>query len=226
MPNTLRANIANFANIANIANNAKLANIVNLTSIAIAALSLAMPIAAHAQIDSTAPRHWELRITSGALIPVGDQREQLQRAPLSALQVSWLPSPAVAVTGTFAWAKSRDLASERTPRVTAYTADLGVESRPAKWETGERLRVSPFVGAGLGARSYDYVHGRSAARHNVAAYGAIGAELGFGRVALRVEAREYVGGFTAMDGVGPNSPSSDLVMMTSLRFTRRAAARR
>ncbi len=194
--------------------------------VAVAALLLTLPVIAAAQEDATHPHHWELRITSGALIPVGEQREQLQRAPLSALQISWLPRAAVAVTGTFGWAKSRDLAAEGAPRMSAYAADLGVESRPARWETGERLRLSPFIGVGAGLRSYDYIHARTDAQHNAAAYGAVGAELGVGRVALRVEAREYVGGFSPMDGAGPMSPSSDLLLLTSLRFNRRIAARR
>ena len=194
--------------------------------VAIAALLLVLPVVGGAQpADSGSSRQWELRITSGTLVPTGAQRRQLERGPLSTVQVSWLPRRSLAVTGTLGWAKSRDLTADGSPGLNAYAADLGVETRPQHWVAGERVSVSPFVGFGAGARSYDYRSRRSDARHNLAAYAALGGELGVGRIGLRVEAREYIGGFSPMDGNGPTAARSDLLMLVSLRFNRRPDAR-
>lgn len=193
---------------------------------ALVALLLALPTVAQAQADSAAPRRWELRIPSGTFMPTGAQRQQLARGSFTALQLAWFPRPALAVNGTVGWARSRDLAAAESPRVNAYAADLGVEARPDRWAVGHRVSFNPFVGVGAGLRSYDYRSRDADARHNVAGYAAMGGELGVGRVALRVEARQYVGGFAAMDGAGPTTTRSDVLVMAGLRFNRRVAARR
>lgn len=145
---------------------------------------------------------------------------------MSTIQVSWLPRPALAVTGTVGWAKTRNVGAEGAPGLNVYAADLGVETRPQRWVVGERVSLSPFAGLGAGTRSYDYRSRRSDAQHNLAGYAALGAELGVRRIGLRIEARQYVGGFTPMDGTGPTAARSDLMLLTSLRFNRRAVARR
>lgn len=194
--------------------------------IALVATLLTLPVTARAQADSSMPRRWELRITTGSLRPTGALRQQLERGPLSTVQVSWLRRPSFAVTGTLGWAKSRDLAAIGSPGLNAFTADLGVESRPQHWVVGERVSLGPFAGIGAGARIYDYRSREASATRNVAAYAALGGELGFRRLGLRVEVRQYVGGFAPMDGVGPTPTRSDAMLLTSLRFNRRAVARR
>jgi len=195
-------------------------------TIALAAMLLTLPLAARAQADTASPRRWELRITSGSLRPTGAQRQQLERGPLSSVQVSWLGRPSFAVTGTLGWAKSRDLVAIGSPGLNALAADLGVEARPRQWVVGQRVSLSPFVGVGAGARIYDYRSREASATRNVAAYAALGGEVGVRRLGLRVEIRQYVGGFAPMDGVGPTPTRSDVMLLTSLRFNRRAVARR
>jgi hypothetical protein len=194
--------------------------------IALAAILFLLPLAAQAQTDTIRPAHWELRITSGSLIPVGEQRQQLERGPLSTVQVSWLPRPSLAVTGTLGWATSRDLTAVGPRGVNAFAADIGVETRPQRLVVGERVSFSPLAGIGAGTRSYDYRARHTDATHNVAAYAALGGELGYKRLGLRMEARQYVGGFAPMDGAGPTQARSDVMLLTSLRFNRRALAHR
>jgi hypothetical protein len=200
------------------------------TTIALAAILITLPTAAHAQApahaDTIRPRHWELRITSGSLIPVGEQRQHLARGPLSTVQVSWLPRSSMAVTGTVGWATSRDLKGVAPLGVNAFAVDVGIESRPQRLVVGERITLSPLAGIGAGARSYDYRSRRTHATHNVGAYATLGGELGYRRLGLRVELRQYVAGFAPMDGAGPTPARSDVMLLTSLRFNRRAVARR
>ena len=166
---------------------------------------------------------WELRFTTGALVPTGAQRNSLKDAPISAAQLSWAVRPSLAITGTFGWARSRDLSSIETPKLDVFTSDLGIEARPAEWFAGRAVSFSPFAGAGAGARSYNYRSLNVDATNNFAAYGAVGGELGIGRVGLRAEMRDYASGFKPLAGSGRSGTRNDVIMMLAVRFNRHRA---
>lgn len=177
---------------------------------------------ASAQDAASRGSTWELRIPSGSFIATGAQGDQLKNAHLTALQVSWLVRPQLAVTGTFAWARSRDLASNGAPKLDVFTSDLGVEARSRKWSAASRVTVSTFGGIGAGIRSYDYVKLDAGARNNLAGYASAGGEVGMGRAALRIEARNYTAGFKPLVGAGKSDTRNDTVIMAALRFNRRS----
>lgn len=197
--------------------------------IVIASVLMSGPVAAHAQVDSTAPRRLqprvELRFASGVMLPTGGQRHQLQRGALSAVQVAWRPRPTMAINGTLGWAKSRDLATAESPRVNAFAADLGAELSPNVWAAERLVSLTPFVGFGAGARSYDYRSRRADAQHNLAAYASMGGELGVRRVGVRIEARQYVNRFAPMAGSGDADWRSDMLLMAAVRFNRHTTPR-
>src|SRR5688572_17345578 len=66
---------------------------------------------------------WEMRVPSGSFNAIGAQARQLKDAHVTALQLSWVPRRHLAVTGTFAWARSRDLATFGNPKVDVFTSD-------------------------------------------------------------------------------------------------------
>jgi hypothetical protein len=173
-----------------------------------------------AQTPASQSRPWELRITTGALVPTGTQRSVLKDAQMTAAQLSWAISPSIAVTGTFAWARSRDVGLADRPKLDVFTSDVGAELRAAPWFADRAVTLSPFVGAGAGARSYNYRKLDVDATHNLAAYGAVGGELGMGRVGLRLEARNYATGFRSLAGGGRSDRRNDVVVMAALRFSR------
>ena len=175
---------------------------------------------------SSHPRSWEFRVSSGALLPTGGQRDLIESAKMTAAQVSWTPRPAFAITGTFGWARSRDLVAVDAPKLDAFTADIGVEARHAAWFAGRAVTFDPFVGIGVGSRSYDYHHIRTNATHNLSGYGSVGGELGVGRVGLRVEARTYLSGSKPLVGTGTSVARSDFVVMAAVRFNRHRDAHR
>jgi hypothetical protein len=164
---------------------------------------------------------WELLVPSGAVVPTGAQRAALKRANLTAVQLSHVVRPRLAVTATIGWARSRDVASAGSPKLDVFTYDLGAEARAPRWGAGRGVTLVPFAGVGAGARSYNYRSLDVDATHNVAAYGAIGGELGVRRVRLRLEARDYVTGFKPLRGVGSTATRNDLVVMAGLRYARR-----
>lgn len=179
-----------------------------------------------AQSPTASAPTWELRFTSGALVGTGAQRSQIKDAEMSAAQVSWLVRPTLAVTGTFGWARSRDIATTNDPKLDVFTADLGVEVRPTMWFANRAATLSPFVGAGAGTRSYNYRSIDADATNNLAGYVAAGAELGRGRIGVRVEVRDYATGFKPLVGAGRSDTRNDVVMMLGMRFNRRNAAQR
>ena len=182
--------------------------------------------AGEAPATASAPRAWEFRVSSGALLPTGDQRDLIKSAKVTAAQVSWTPRPAFAVTGTFGWARSRDLATVGAPKLDAFTADVGVEARRATWFAKRAVTFDPFVGIGAGSRSYDHHGIRENATHNMSGYGSVGGELGAGRVGLRVEARNYVSGSKPLAGTGRSVTRSDVVILAAVRFNRHRDAHR
>jgi hypothetical protein len=164
---------------------------------------------------------WEFLVPSGGLVPTGAQRSVLKDAHFTAAQLSYVIRPAFAVTATVGWARSRDLASAEDPKLDVFTYDLGAEARAPEWFAGRAVTFRPFVGVGAGARSYNHRKLDLDATHNVAGYGAVGGELGMGRVRLRLEVRDYRTDFEPLSGVGSAETRNDVVAMVGLRFTRR-----
>ena len=193
--------------------------------LAAASLALTTDLAAQAVEPTTAPSatpRWELLLPTGAIVPTGAQRDAIKRANLSAVQLSYVPRPAFAVTATVGWARSRDLVAAGDPKLDVFTYDVGGELRAPRWIAGKTASFTPFAGVGAGARSYDYRSLDVDATHNLAAYASAGGELGVRRIRLRVEARDYVTGFKPLGGVGSTDTRNDVVAMAGLRIVRHA----
>lgn len=185
----------------------------------LAFLSLTSSTAA-AQGAVSPARAWEFRVSSGALLATGAQRSQLKDAQLTAAQLSLVTRERLALTGAFSWARSRDRLSAGTPKLDVFTGDIGVEMRSAEWRRDKAVSIRAFTGLGVGARSYHYRSLDVPSSTNVAGYGSLGAEVGIGRVALRLEARDYATRFTPLIGAGNTEARNDVVLMGGFRFNR------
>jgi len=188
-----------------------------------AAAQVSAPVSSPVSSPASAPPSspWELRFTSGALVATGAQRDYVKDGQLSAVQLTRLITPALAVTSTVGWARSRDRVAANTPKLDVFAADLGVEFRPAQWFADRTVSLSPFVGAGAGARSYNYRTLEVDATNNLAGYVAVGGELGIKRVAVRLEVRDYATGFKPLVGSGTSATRNDVMLMAGVRFNRR-----
>ena len=164
---------------------------------------------------------WELVVPSGTLIPTGVQRDAIKRGNLTAVQVNYVARPTFAITSTFGWARSRDILTAGAPKLDVFTYDIGAEVRAPRWLAGKTMTFSPFAGAGVGGRSYNYRKLDVDATHNVAAYASVGGELGIRRVRVRLEGRDYVTGFKPLDGAGSARTGNDVVLMAGLRLVSR-----
>lgn len=183
-----------------------------------ALLAIATP--AQSQTRPVPGRHWEVVVPGGWLVPTGDHRSAVGRGRFNAVQAAFVVRPALALTATVGWARTRDLASPDEPKLDVFTYDLGAEFRTAPRPAGP-LRWGAFAGVGAGARSYNHRSLDVDATHNVAAYAGLGGEVGFGRVRLRVEARDYVAGYRSRVGAASSPTSNDVALLMGLRVARR-----
>jgi hypothetical protein len=195
----------------------------------ITAAALGVIIASSSRLSAqvTAPEtstqqkpNWELLVSSGAVLPTGTQRDAIKQGKLTAAQVSYVVRPALALTASFGWARTRDIATVGDPKLDAFTYDAGAEVRAPRWMAGKGITLSPFAGVGAGGRSYNYRSLDVEATHNAAAYGSVGGEIGVRRIRLRVEARDYVSGFKPLGGEGASRTGNEVVVMAGLRFVR------
>lgn len=173
------------------------------------------------QATNGQPARWELLVPSGAILPTGTQRDAIKRGNLTAVQVTYLARPALAITSTVGWARSRDIATSGSPKLDVFTYDVGAEVRAPRWLAGKTVSFSPFAGVGAGGRSYNHRKLDVDATHNLAAYGSVGGELGVRRVRVRLEARDYVTGFKPLAAQGAARTGNDVVVMAGLRFVSR-----
>jgi hypothetical protein len=178
-----------------------------------------------AQAPAAAPSRWEFRVPGGAFVPTGAQRHDLKDGRLTAAQVAWVARPRLALAGTIGWARSRDLATAGAPRVEVFLADVGVEARSGERALGRGTTLRVLAGLGAGARSYNHRKPGVDATHNLAGYGSAGGEVDAGRLALRLEARNYATGFKPLLGSGRSELRNDVVIMAALRLGTRAGPR-
>jgi len=165
--------------------------------------------------DVTGSRGFEFRPYAGAYIPTGDQRDLLEDAVLVGAQASYRIFPQLAITGTLGWSPSKDRVSVGNEKIDLYQYDVGAELRAPSWFTSGAWDFTPFAGLGVGGRTYDYRDLDVDAKSNVAGFGVVGGELGFGRAGLRVEARDYVSRFKPFDG-GDSKTRNDVTVAAGL----------
>jgi hypothetical protein len=160
---------------------------------------------------------FELRPYVGAYVPTGDQRDLLKDAVLVGAQASWRVIPQLALTGTFGWAPSKDRVTAGDQTLDLYQYDVGAEARAPSWYSAGSWDFTPFVGLGVGGRTYNYRDLDNVdAKTNVAGYGALGGEVGFGRLGLRLEGRDYISRFEPLTGNGDATTRNDVTLAAGL----------
>ena len=172
-----------------------------------------------ARVSAQAPvrsASFELRPYVGAFIPTGEQRDLLKDAVFAGAQASVNVLPQLALTGTFGWSPSKDRITSGDQTLDIYQYDIGAEARAASWYRGGSWDFTPFAGLGIGGRTYDYRDLDVSSKTNVAGYGALGGELGFGKVGVRVEARDYISQFKPLTGVGDSKTRNDVTLAAGL----------
>ncbi len=172
-----------------------------------------------AEDSRSSASRFQFVVSSGALVPTGVQRDAIARGELTTAQLSYLVLPNVAVTTSLGWTRSHDITAAAQPTLDLFTYDAGAELRGPNWTAGDKWSFMPLVGAGAGGRSYSYRSQSTESTHNLAGYASLGGEVGYSRVRLRIEARDYVTGFKALGGVGASGTRNDVALMVGFRIT-------
>ena len=149
----------------------------------------------------------------GAYVPTGDQRDFVKDAVLVGAQASWNLNSNLALTGSFGWTPSKDKITPGDQTLDQFQYDVGVEARSLALTTS---KLSPFIGAGIGGRTYNYRDYSVDSRSNFDGYGAVGTDASLGILSLRVEARDYISRFQPLTGGGDIKTRNDLTFAAGL----------
>ncbi|HEX6533905.1 MAG TPA: outer membrane beta-barrel protein [Gemmatimonadaceae bacterium] len=187
-----------------------------ITTLAAAGALAAAAPAAQAQAQApatpgTVAGAVEVRPFVGAFLPTGDLSDQLESAVLVGAQVGWHFHPNLAVTGSFAWAPTKDkttaitgndLFTGREEKVDLFQYDIGLEGRlPIATEAA--WGVTPYATLGVGGRTYSYRDIDDVdSQTNFLGFGALGVDIApkTGILGIRLEARDYVSAFKGLRG--------------------------
>src|SRR5918999_744934 len=179
--------------------------------------ALTLTLANRLEAQSTSVGNFEIRPYVGAYIPTGDQRNIFKDAILAGAQGSYRFTPALALTATVGWSPTEDRLTAGQETVDLWQYDIGAELRAPSWLQGESWNFSPFVGLGVGGRTYDYRDLDNVdAKTNVAGYGALGGEFGFGQFGVRLEGRNYISRFEPLTGTGDAKTRNDVSLAAGL----------
>jgi Outer membrane protein beta-barrel domain len=159
---------------------------------------------------------FEIRPFVGAYIPTGAQRDLLKDAVLVGAQASYRVIPQLAITGSFGWSPSKDRITPGDPTLDLFQYDVGAEARGAGWVRGDSWDFTPFVGLGVGGRTYNYRDLDVGSKTDFDGYGALGGDLNFGQVGLRIEGRDYVSQFKPLTGTGDAKTRNDVALAAGL----------
>jgi len=170
-------------------------------SIATLSAFAALTISASAQTTGVTPG-FEIRSFAGAFVPTGDMRNDFKTATTVGAQVAHEFSEHMHLLGSIAWTHGHNKFANLTDdRTFIWQYDAGVELNLVR-EINDEWLFRPLIGAGVGARTYDYAAAGVGSNTCSAGYASVGSELQRGTVAVRLDARDYLNCF--------KSPFSDV----------------
>lgn len=154
----------------------------------------------------------EVRPFVGAFVPTGAQRDVLKDTWLVGGQGALEIADMAHLVGTFAWAPNRT-----SHDVCVYDYNVGLEGfqrvpMSADWQ------LRPFLGLGLGGRTYVDHANNSHKETTFGGYGALGTEFQIARIAFRLEGRDYVSRFAGLDGNQKAKARNDMSFATAVAF--------
>jgi hypothetical protein len=141
--------------------------------------------------ESTTIGAFELRPLIGAFVPTGSMRNEFRDAALYGIQGGFeFTSKVHFLLGGF-WSRNDTHQSVvGSKQADIWQFDAGAEANLIK-PMGREWFFRPFVGGGLGMRTYDY-SATSGNNRCFATYGSVGAEAQRFEGAFRLEMRDYV----------------------------------
>ena len=163
---------------------------------------------ATAQAWPSAP---ELRPFVGVYVPTGSHRALLEQAMAIGGQVALEFGRGVHAVAGMAWIPTEQRGVATGGRLEMAQFDLGAEWLSPGARRLQR-RVNPLVGGGVGLRAYRSRDVDTPSQANPAGYGTLGIEVRLGRMAARLEGRDYVSAFRGLGGRDGTSLRNDMTL--------------
>lgn len=136
------------------------------------------------------PTSAEIRPFAGVFLPVGALRSDFKSATMVGAQAAIEANRHIHGVASVGWTHGHNkLFVDDVTHIWQY--DLGAEFNAVK-QMGWDWYFRPFVGAGAGGRTYDYVATDAKTTTCTAGYGSVGAEVQRNVLAFRAEARNYL----------------------------------
>jgi hypothetical protein len=159
----------------------------------------------------------ELRPLVGAFVPTADQADIFKSAFLAGGEAAMEVNKFTTLLGSFSWAPAKLKLGGYDDKANIYSFDVGLEfAQTTKLAAGWDFK--PFLGAGVGGRTYDYADKALPGNTGMLGYGALGTEFQFGVTALRLEARDVVTGYKAPLGTRKSSTRNDVALFAGFAY--------
>jgi hypothetical protein len=182
---------------------------------AVAALVVLASTPALAQ-DREQGRKLQLSPYAGAFVPTGGMRDVLDDAFLTGLTLSVDLHPYLAVVGSFGWAASEGKeAATLGQDLNVFQYDVGLQAQ-YPFALGRGLTLKPFVGAGVGARTYDFSDLDVGTESDFVNYFSAGASLEHRHLALGVTVRDTLSEYDGTVAAEDSSTHNDLAFFGSI----------
>jgi hypothetical protein len=186
-----------------------------MKKIAVAVAALAT-LVAHPALAADAQENHPFHVAPfvGGFVATGNQRNVLKDSVLTGITASYDVLPYLAVVGSFGWAPTK-VKNLSNSDVDLYQYDLGVQGQYA-FDAGYGLTLKPFVGLGLGARTYSFRDLSPSAETDFSGYVSAGATLQYRQVTFSATARDYISHYEGLGLYSGNSTHNDLALFGSV----------
>lgn len=160
----------------------------------------------------------ESRSVIGAFLPTGDHGNELDGALMMGSSLAFRASESVSLVGRFTWSGSNAKQLAGDPEVKVYSYDLGAEYRIADLAAGRSWRMRPFVGGGVGGRTYNADVSGMTNETDFIGYGTLGIQADYKKIGFRIEARDYLSRYDGLSGTGDRATRNDVGVSAGMAF--------
>jgi hypothetical protein len=154
--------------------------------------------------------------TNGVYLPTGNQRDVLDHSLQMGLTLGYDVNRYLAVLGSFSWSPTKVKRVSRGD-LDLFQYDLGLQGQ-YPLSIGRGVVLMPFVGAGLGARTYSFRDLNIGSETDCAGYVAAGGALQYRFIELTISARDYVSRYEGLHLSHVSTTRNDVGLSAALGF--------
>jgi hypothetical protein len=186
--------------------------------LAIVGLAVATLVGGGTLASVEAQGRLESRSVIGAFVPTGDHGDELDGALMMGSSLAFRTSETLSLVGRLTWSGSNAKQLSGSPEVKVYSYDLGAEYRVADVAAGRSWRLRPFVGGGVGGRTYNADVSGMKNETDFVGYGALGIQADYKKIGVRIEGRDYLSRYDGLSGTDDRATRNDIGISAGLAF--------